>query len=79
LRKLLGEVYALNADRVRVVHGLWFPFEEGGIVSHVPRSSLKTTRFANQAEALERRANEANALRAWLEDEFTALREGSSR
>src|SRR5580704_4474259 len=29
LRMLLDEVYAPNADRVRVEHGLWFPFEEG--------------------------------------------------
>jgi hypothetical protein len=76
IRKLVDELYALNAERVRVVHGLWVPHREGGTVHHVSRSNLKPAWFANQAEAFEKKANEANALRARLEQKFAALPEG---
>jgi hypothetical protein len=78
IRELLGEVYRLNAERVRVAHGLWVPHREGGTVHHVSRSNLKPAWYANQAEALEKKADELNALRAALEREFTAVPQGSS-
>ncbi len=76
IRKLLDELYVLNAERVRVAHGLWVPHREGGTVHRVSRSNIKPAWFANQAEALKKKADEANALRARLEQAFTALPEG---
>ena len=49
--------------RNRVAHGLWVPFEEGGTVHHVPRTSLKPVASANQAASLEKLADDANRLR----------------
>ena len=46
IRKLLDELYVLNAERVRVAHGLWVPHREGGTVHHVSRSNLKPAWFA---------------------------------
>ena len=73
IKKLIERFRGLNDDRKRVAHGLWVPFKEGGTVHYVSRNSLKPSRLANQAEALEKRAGEACALRAELENAFMAL------
>jgi hypothetical protein len=71
-RKRSSEIYAriereinrfmeINNIRTRVAHGLWDPYSDGGTVSHVPRS-LKPTVSPNQAEELEKLADELRAL-----------------
>lgn len=67
LNKIISECHSLNQERVRVAHGLWVPFREGGVVHHVPRSSLKSARSVGQIEHLESQADRANGLRASLE------------
>lgn len=67
LKKLLGECLELNEERVRVAHGLWVPFEQGGTVHHTPRASLKFTVREEQAAHLEKQADAANALRQIFE------------
>ncbi len=67
LNKIIGECYSLNQERVRVAHGLWVPFREGGVVNHVARSNLKSNRSIGQAEHLESQADRARDLRASLE------------
>jgi hypothetical protein len=59
---LINQFHTLNAVRIRVVHGVWIPYEEGGTVLHIARSSLTRKRSARQAEELEKHANTARAL-----------------
>ena len=51
LKPLINNFRDLNANRVRVAHGLWVPFMEGGTVHHTPRGRLKRKVSANQAES----------------------------
>ena len=71
IKDLINNFRALSDDRNHVAHhGLWVPFKDGGTVHHVPRSNLKSRVAANQAEALEKLADEACILRAELERAF---------
>ena len=70
IKGLIERFRRLNDDRKRVAHGLWVPFMEGGTVHYVSSSSLKPSRLGHQAEALEKRADDACALRAELEAAF---------
>ena len=72
IKKDIDHFFGLNADRKRVAHGLWVPSKDGGTVHHVSRNNLKARRSENQAEALEKHADELNTLRAELENSFTA-------
>jgi len=65
-KKIIQECRKLNDVRVKVAHGLWVPFESGGTVHHVSRSTLKNTMSARQASELEKHAARANELRAVL-------------
>jgi hypothetical protein len=71
--KLIKRFAGLNDERKRVVHGLWVPFMDGGMVHYVPRGSLKPNQVSKQAAALEQRALELNALRFELENAFYRL------
>jgi hypothetical protein len=63
----------LNNIRNRVAHGLWVPFKEGGTVHYVPRNlNVNPGGLQNQAEDLEKYADQLNALRAKLEGAFGA-------
>jgi hypothetical protein len=73
LRDIIGECYALNEDRVRVAHGLWVPFREGGVVHHVSRSRLKPARSVQQAQYLQDKATKANELRFRLSQLTAAI------
>jgi hypothetical protein len=75
IKKGIDRFMTLNGDRKRVAHGLWVPFKDGGTVHYVSRNSLKPSWSVNQAEALEKLADELNALRAELENAFTAIPE----
>jgi hypothetical protein len=75
IRRLIDEIHALNVERVRVAHGLWVPSSEGGTVHHVPRGKLRTATYSDQAAVLEKKADEANKLRAKLDHAFTSSSE----
>jgi hypothetical protein len=72
IKKLIGQFYEINEHRKRVAHGLWVPFKEGGAVHYVSRSNLKPIWSTNQAEELEKRADETCELRSKLENAFMA-------
>lgn len=63
LREIIKEVHALNMTRVKVAHGLWVPFMDGGTVHQQSRSSLKTKITAEQAHELEAEADRTNLVR----------------
>jgi hypothetical protein len=67
LKGIISRARALNNERVRVAHGLWVPFKEGGTVLHVSRSSLKPTWDVGQAQHLEDKADEVLKLRMEFE------------
>jgi hypothetical protein len=73
IKDLIKDFLQLNDNRIRVVHGLWVPFKEGGTVHHVPRSSLKPIESANQAANLEKLADEANRIRFEFERAVSSL------
>jgi hypothetical protein len=85
LRDTISECRKLNDVRVRVAHGLWVPFMEGGTVHHVARTSLKSNRVVEQASELEQKADEAQSLRGKFEELMwerwskRALRRGKPR
>ena len=70
LKPLINDFRALNDNRVRVAHGLWVPFKDGGTVHHTLRRGLKSIASANQAASLEKLADEACHLRAEIERAF---------
>jgi hypothetical protein len=63
---LVNRFYKLNGERQRVAHGVWVPFLKGGMVQHVSRSSLKVVTHEEQAEALEKWAEEASTIRTGI-------------
>jgi hypothetical protein len=67
---LINKFRGLNDIRNRVAHGLWVPFKDGGTVHHVSRSKLQPRTDNNQAEALDKLADEACNLRSQLEQAF---------
>jgi hypothetical protein len=73
IEKLLNRFHELNIERMRVAHGLWVPSMDGGTVHHVPRNKLSPIRLTEQAKQLEKRADEACALRADLERAFNDI------
>jgi hypothetical protein len=69
LKPLISNFRALNDNRVRVAHGLWMPFLDGGTVHHTSRR-LKREVKPNQAAFLEKLADEACYIRAEMERAF---------
>lgn len=63
LRSLINKARRLNDVRVKVAHGLWVPFKEGGTVHHVSRSKLKDGISVDQAAELEVHSDEAQRIR----------------
>jgi hypothetical protein len=64
-KKLINRARELSNVRNAVAHGLWVPFKDGGKVIHVPRS-LKPNISTEQAADLNKKADEANQLRAQI-------------
>jgi len=64
-KTLIKKARELSNIRNAVAHGLWVPFMEGGKVIHVPRS-LKPNISTEQADALNKKADEARQLRAQI-------------
>jgi hypothetical protein len=78
LKPLISNFRALNDNRVRVAHGLWMPFLDGGTVHHTSRR-LKREVKPNQAAFLEKLADEACYIRAEMERAFGTTPEYDSR
>lgn len=68
LRAIITDCRKLNDVRVKVVHGLWVPFMDGGRVWHVSRNSLKPSMNVEQASELEHYCSIANQLLKRLQD-----------
>jgi hypothetical protein len=71
-KKLINRAREISNVRNAVAHGLWVPFKDGGKVIHVPRS-LKPNISTEQAADLNKKANEANQLRAQINSMATNL------
>ena len=72
IAKMLNKFLDLNGNRNRVAHGLWVSSKDGGTVHYAPRSRPAYHISGNQAESLEKLADELIKLRANLEREFTS-------
>jgi hypothetical protein len=73
IETLLNRFHELNTERIRVAHGLWVPSMDGGTVHYVSRNKLSPIRLTERAKELEKRADEACALRADLERAFSDM------
>jgi hypothetical protein len=62
LKKLIRQCRAMNDTRVKVVHGQWFPFAEGGMVAHRSRQNLKLEDTTGMAALLEKQSQEGVSL-----------------
>jgi hypothetical protein len=62
LKKLISQCRAMNDTRVKVVHGQWFPFVDGGTVAHRSRQNLKLEDTSGMATFLEKQSQEGRAL-----------------
>lgn len=62
LKKLISQCRAMNDTRVKVVHGQWFPFMEGGAVVHRSRQNLKSGHTIEMAALLEKQAQDGVSL-----------------
>lgn len=67
---LINKFRDLSQKRNQVAHGLWVPFKDGGTVHHVPRGALKPSIKQNQADELEKLADEAAKLGSKLTNAF---------
>jgi hypothetical protein len=69
LTDIVNKINALNADRVRIAHGLWVPKIDGGKLFHVPRTKLQPSIYYERSSGREvaRLADYANELRFKLE------------
>ena len=63
LDKIISDCRRMNDVRVRVTHGLWMPFMQGGTVTHISRRSLKPQLSPDQAKELENHARDIRLLR----------------
>jgi hypothetical protein len=58
LKTLISKCRALNDIRVKVAHGQWFAFHDGGMVAHVSRRTLAIEDTKDMAKLLEKATNE---------------------
>ena len=73
MKKLINQFRKMNDHRQRVAHGLWVPESHGGYVHHIARSSLKGVAYKQQADELEKLAEEALSLRNDFSVELTGM------
>jgi hypothetical protein len=59
LKKLISQCRAINDTRVKVVHGQWFAFSEGGMVAHSSRQNLE---LEDTISILEKQSQEGVSL-----------------
>jgi len=58
IKKEIDRFLEINGIRTRVAHGLWSPHHAGGTVSHTPRTKPVVKVSPNQAEELEKVADQ---------------------
>ncbi|MGY4463108.1 hypothetical protein [Bradyrhizobium sp. LB13.1] len=58
----------MNDTRVKVVHGQWFPYAEGGMVAHRSRQNLKLEDTTGMAALLEQQSQDGVGTFAYLQD-----------
>jgi hypothetical protein len=63
MNAIISACRKLNDVRVRVAHGLWVPFMEGGTVHHTSRQSLTPQMSSHQTKELEKSASDTHQLR----------------
>jgi hypothetical protein len=63
LDKLMGEIFDLNADRVRIAHGTWSDGNSGMANRHVSRTSLEAKSYYGKPGELAALADRAEALK----------------
>jgi hypothetical protein len=68
LSPLIKQCRELNDERVRVVHGLWMPAFEGGIVYHVGRGNLSQKEYKGYERRLTTAAEKASAVERAIEN-----------
>lgn len=68
LRAIISDCRKVNEVRVKVVHGLWVPFMDGGRLWHVPRGSLKPSLNVQQGKELDHYSQITNQLLKRLQD-----------
>lgn len=68
LKRLISECRAMNDMRVKVVHGQWFPWADGGWVAHRSRQNLKLENTTGMAALLEKQAQEGIDTFVGLQD-----------
>jgi hypothetical protein len=73
VEKLINQFLKLNEERTRVAHGLWVPYFKGGMVQHVSRTSLQPKMHSDQAELLEKHADDLCRIRTEMITVFTEL------
>jgi hypothetical protein len=74
----INRFLALNQERVRVAHGVWIPYFNGGMVRHVSRTSLNPAILSERASTLEKLGVEAGEIRTRLHAAVLALPEPQS-
>jgi hypothetical protein len=62
LKRLISKCRELNDIRVKVVHGQWFAFSEGGTVAHISRRSLQLEDTTDMANLLDRATADGHKL-----------------
>jgi hypothetical protein len=62
LKRLISKCRELNDIRVKVVHGQWFAFSEGGTVAHISRRSLQIEDTTEMAKLLDTATADAQQL-----------------
>jgi hypothetical protein len=67
LKKLISRCRVLNDTRVKVVHGQWFAFHDGGMVAHRSRQTLWTEDTTGMAKLLQHQAEEGRQIFVELE------------
>jgi len=72
---LMNKCRALNDIRVKVAHGQWFAFHEGGMVAHVSRRSLEIEDTKDMAKLLETATDQMTGVFDELQVLLTTFRE----
>jgi len=79
LKHLMSKCRELNDIRVKVVHGQWFAFSEGGTVAHIPRRSLQIEDTTEMAMLLDKATADGNKLFVELQVLLSHLEDPNDR
>jgi len=62
IHRLIDQVHQMNAERIKVVHGLWVADFFGGALSYFPRSKLQSVELRDQRKHLEQLSKKVSKL-----------------